>query len=60
MHVKLEIQLMDDPCLWRWELRDASRGEIVESSWSREWEAYPSAEEALRAGRERLLSLASE
>lgn len=57
MRVKLEVQLMDDPCLWRWELRDASRGEIVESSWSRDWAAYSSAEEALRAGRERLLAL---
>jgi len=57
MHVKLEVQLMDDPCLWRWELRDVSRGEVVENSWSREWAAYTSAEEAYRAGQERLLAL---
>jgi hypothetical protein len=60
MHFKLEVQLMDDPCLWRWEIRDPSRGEIVESSWSREWAAYTSEEEAYRAGRERLRALKAE
>jgi len=54
MRFKLEVQLMDDPCLWRWELRDTSRDEVVESSWSHEWAAYGSAEEAYRAGQERL------
>lgn len=54
MQFKLEVQLMDDPSLWRWEIRDPARGQVVESSWSREWAAYQSAEEAYRAGRERL------
>ena len=57
MAFKLEVQLMDDPCLWRWEIRDSARDEIVDSSWSREWAAYESAEEAYRAGRERLQAL---
>jgi hypothetical protein len=57
MQFKLEVQLMDDPCLWRWEIRDPSRGAVVENSWSREWAAYTSAEEAYRAGRARLLAL---
>ena len=55
---KLEVSLMDDPCLWRWEIRDAVRGAIVQSSWDQEWAAYPSREEAYRAGQARLRSVA--
>jgi len=43
-----------DPCLWCWEIRDADRNEVLESSWAGEWTAYSSPEEALRAGRRRL------
>ncbi len=50
----VEVRLMDDPCLWRWDIRDELRGAIVQSSWEQEWTAYPSREEALRAGSERL------
>lgn len=56
--LSLEVQLMSEPCLWRWEIRDHERGEVVESSWTREWMAYESLEEAERAGRQRLTSLA--
>ena len=56
-HLSVEVQLMTEPCLWRWEIRDRVRGEIVDSSWTREWMAYDSPEEALRAGRQRLTSL---
>ena len=55
---RLEITLMDDPCMWRWEIRDASRDAVVASSWQQEWTAYPSREEAYRAGRERLIRVA--
>jgi hypothetical protein len=55
--LNVDVQLMSEPCLWRWEIRDAERGEIIDSSWTREWMAYDSAEEALRAGRQRLTSL---
>jgi len=48
---------MTEPCLWRWEIRDRERGEVIDSSWTREWMAYESPEEALRAGRLRLTSL---
>jgi hypothetical protein len=54
----LEVQLMSEPCLWRWEIRDREGGEVLESSWTREWMAYESPEEAERAGRQRLTSLA--
>jgi hypothetical protein len=57
MDFKLEVQLMDDPCLWRWDIRDSARDEIVASSWSGDWAAYQSAEEAYRAGRARLQAL---
>ncbi|HEV8584990.1 MAG TPA: hypothetical protein VGT02_08465 [Methylomirabilota bacterium] len=55
--LSVEVQLMDEPCLWRWEIRDRARNEVVDSSWTREWMAYESSEEALRAGRQRLSSL---
>lgn len=56
--LSLEVRLMSEPCLWRWEIRDRDRGEVVESSWTRDWMAYESLEEAERAGRQRLSSLA--
>jgi hypothetical protein len=52
--LKLEVTLMDDPSLWRWDIKDPLRDAIVQSSWEQEWTAYPSREEAYRAGRERL------
>jgi hypothetical protein len=55
--LSVEVQLMSEPCLWRWEIRDYERGEVVENSWTREWMAYESPEEAERAGRQRLTSL---
>ncbi|MGH7279588.1 MAG: hypothetical protein ACREJG_13015 [Candidatus Rokuibacteriota bacterium] len=54
----VDVQLMTDPCLWRWEIRDAARGQVLDNSWTREWKAYQTSEEALRAARERLTSLA--
>jgi hypothetical protein len=56
-HLSVEVQLMSEPCLWRWDIRDRERNEVVDSSWTREWMAYESSEEALRAGRQRLTSL---
>ena len=53
------MQLMDNPCLWRWDIYDPSRGGLVESSWSSEWAAYRSADEAYQAGRERLRTVES-
>jgi hypothetical protein len=56
--LSVEVELMSEPCLWRWAIRDPERGVIVESSWTRDWMAYESSEEAERAGRQRLRSLA--
>jgi hypothetical protein len=53
----VEVKLMDDPCLWRWEIKDSVRGAVVQSSWEQEWTAYPSREEAFRAGYDRLRSV---
>jgi len=55
----VEVRLLPDPCLWYWEIRDADRGEVLESSWAGEWTAYSSPEEALRAGRRRLTGRAA-
>ncbi len=52
----VEVRLLPDPCLWCWEIRDAQRNEVLESSWAGEWTAYSSPEEALRAGRRRLIA----
>ena len=52
--LQVEVELMGDPCLWRWEIRDASRNEVLADSWTRDWTAYESREEAYRAGRARL------
>src|SRR2546427_5279599 len=52
--LRVEVRLLPDPCLWCWEIRDADRNEVLESSWAGEWTAYRSSEEALRAGRRRL------
>jgi hypothetical protein len=54
----VEVRLLPDPCLWCWEIRDAERGDLVESSWTGEWTAYDSADEAYSAGRRRLTRLA--
>ena len=51
---KVEVRRMDDPWLWRWEIKDAVHDAVVQSSWEQEWTAYPSREEAYRAGRARL------
>jgi len=56
-HLSVEVQLMNEPCLWRWEIRDRERDEVVDSSWARDWMAYESPEEALQAGRRHLTSL---
>lgn len=53
--LKVEVRLLPEPCLWCWEIRDADRGQVVESSWAAEWAAYPSPEEAFAEGRRRLL-----
>ena len=53
----VEVRLMSEPCLWRWEIKDRQRDEIVDNSWTREWMAYDSREEAYRAGRQRLSRL---
>jgi hypothetical protein len=55
--LSVDVQLMSEPWLWCWEIRDAERDVIIESSWAREWMAYDSPEEAMRAGRRRLTSL---
>ena len=54
LDLQITVELMDDPCLWRWEIRDASRDRVLADSWTRDWTAYESREEAYRAGRARL------
>jgi hypothetical protein len=54
----LRVRLLSEPCLWCWEIVDRHRGDtLVRSSWTAEWMAYESREEALTAGRRRLSEL---
>jgi hypothetical protein len=53
----VEVRLLPDPPLWCWEIREADRDTVVESSWAGDWTAYDSAEEAYTEGRRRLTSL---
>jgi hypothetical protein len=51
------VDLMAEPCLWRWEIRDPTRDKVVASSWAHDWMAYESPDEALRAAQDRLTAL---
>ena len=51
------VQLMSEPCMWQWEIRDPTRDEVVASSWTSEWMAYESSDEAYRAGQDRLSAI---
>lgn len=54
----LRVRLLGDPCLWCWEIVDQYRGGVlVQSSWTGEWTAYETREEALGAGCGRLAEL---
>lgn len=48
----VRVRLLDEPCLWCWEIVDES-GAAVESSWTTAWAAFESREEAEAAGQAR-------
>ena len=52
------VRLMSEPCLWRWEICEPAQGEVVANSWTSEWMAYESPDEAFRAGQARLSNIA--
>ena len=56
----LEVSLITDPCLWRWQIREAPTGRVVRSSWDDEWAAYPTQDEATRCGLDALDHLITE
>jgi hypothetical protein len=53
----VKVDLLGEPCLWRWEILDTADGTLIESSWAAEWTGYESSREALRAGTTRLTEL---
>ncbi|HEU4368584.1 MAG TPA: hypothetical protein VFV05_10210 [Methylomirabilota bacterium] len=53
----IAVRLMVEPSLWQWEIRDASRDEVVANSWSNEWMGYESPDEAYHAGQARLSAI---
>jgi hypothetical protein len=42
--LQVEVELMENPCLWRWEIRDAARNQVIADSWTKDWAAYESRE----------------
>jgi hypothetical protein len=54
----VNVNLLTDPCMWQWEIRDPRRDEVVATSWNNEWMAYESPDEAYRAGQAQLDRLA--
>ena len=55
---RVDVRLLDDPCLWQWEIYDTLLDAVVLSSWNHEWAAYPTREEAQASASARLRSLA--
>jgi hypothetical protein len=53
----LSVRLLDAPSLWCWQIVETVSGLLVETSWSTEWMAYDSADEAMAAGQRRLAAL---
>lgn len=53
----VKVALVAEACLWCWEILDAEKGTLIESSWASEWTGYESSREALRAGTMRLTEL---
>lgn len=53
----LVMRRLDEPCLWIWEIRDSRDMRLVESSWTSEWTAFGTRNEARRGGVLRLAEL---
>ena len=54
MELNVRVRLLDEPALWCWELVDPVTGAVRDNSWTSDWEAYASPEEARRAALARL------
>jgi hypothetical protein len=55
---KVSVELMAEPCLWRWEIRDPRTNKVVANSWTNDWMAYQTSDDALRAVAAQLSSMA--
>ncbi len=53
----LRVRLLNEPCLWCWEILDAAAHRTVDSSWSSSWMAWETPEEARNAGNIRLAEM---
>jgi hypothetical protein len=51
--LRVRVRLLDEPSLWCWEITDGE-GWVLASSFSEEWAAYATREEARAAGERRL------
>jgi hypothetical protein len=50
----LEVEFVDEPALWCWEVRDAASKGGVRSSWADEWMGYRTRDEACAAALTRI------
>ncbi len=50
----LEVEFVDEPALWSWEIRDAATKRGLRSSWADEWMGYRTRDAACAAGLMRL------
>jgi hypothetical protein len=55
---KVSVDLMAEPCLWRWEIRDTRTNKVVANSWTNDWMASQTSEDTQRAVAARLGSMA--
>jgi hypothetical protein len=46
--LRIHARLLADPPLWAIEIHDGVNGEILWSSWTDEWSAYATVDEAVR------------
>jgi hypothetical protein len=55
---EVRVDLLAEPCLWCWEIRDPKTKRVVANSWTHDWMAYETSNDALRAVAARLGSMA--
>ncbi len=53
----LGVELIGEPALWAWQIRDSASARVVLGSWTNEWMAYETREQACAAGLARLYEL---
>lgn len=53
----LGVELVAEPALWAWQIRDGASARVIEGSWAKEWMGYETRDQACAAGLTRLYEL---